>query len=243
MEVHVGCCGYPQPRKKYYEHLRLVEIQKTLYQLPREKSAQAMRAEAPASVEFTMLAWQLITHRPSSPSYRHLLVPVEESRRDHYGSFRPTLEVFRAWDQTLEVARALEAEVVVFQSPHTFAPGPKNIANMKAFFGRCERDGLQLGWEPRCGDWEPDEVGRICRELDLIHVVDPAQGREKAGSVIYWRMNGIGGYRHRYTDQELRKFVSMLRKSKKKKAYVLFNNIHMWDDALRFLALWEERGA
>lgn len=242
MELHVGCCGYPQPRKTYYEQFRLVEVQKTFYQPPRLKVAQAMRAEAPPSVEFTLLAWQLITHRPSSPSYRRLMVPVEEQKRDHYGSFRPTEEVFEAWEQTLEVAQALEAEIVVFRTPKTFGPGPKNRENMKAFFRECRREGLQLAWEPEVGVWEADEVGRICRELDLIHVVDPTLGREKAGSVIYWRMNGIGGYRHRYTDQELRKFITILRKSKKKKAYILFNNIHMWDDALHFQALWEERG-
>jgi uncharacterized protein YecE (DUF72 family) len=33
----------------------------------------------------------------------------------------------------------------------------------------------------------------------------------------------------------------MLRKSKKKRAYVLFNNIYMWDDAQRFLEIWEKR--
>ncbi len=243
MEVHVGCCGYPQPKKMYYEHFDLVEIQKTFYQLPRVKSAQAWRLEAPPSVEFTLLAWQLITHRPSSPSYRHLTVPVDEAKRDCYGSFKPTEEVCEVWEQTLEVAHALESEMVIFQAPPTFGPGPKNIANIREFFTKCRRDGIHLGWEPKGTDWDPEEVGRLCRELDLIHVVDPIQGREKAGSIIYWRMHGIGGYRHQYTDQELRRFISILRKSKKKKAYVLFNNIHMWEDALRFQALWEERKA
>lgn len=239
MEVHVGCCGYPQPKQKYYEHFDLVEIQKTFYQPPRVKSAQAWRQESPASVEFTLLAWQLITHRPSSTGYRRLTVPIEEDRRDCYGSFRPTEEVFRAWEQTLEVARALESEMVIFQAPTTFGPGPKNLSNLREFFSSCARDGLFLGFEPKGGEWGPEETGRLCRELDLIHVVDPAQGREKAGSIIYWRMHGISGYRHRYSDQELRRFASILRKSKKKKAYVLFNNVHMWEDALRFKALWE----
>jgi len=35
--------------------------------------------------------------------------------------------------------------------------------------------------------------------------------------------------------------VTILRKSKKKKAYVLFNNVSMWEDSQRFLEIWEKR--
>jgi len=217
-----------------------VEIQRTFYQLPRVKTAQKWRQESPAYFEFTLKAWQLITHRPSSPTYRRLSHPIPDELKEAYGSFRPTPENFKAWKDTLEVARALEAEIVVFQSPSSFGPGPKNIAQMREFFSTIERDNLQVAWEPR-GHWSPDEAGQLCRDLDLLHVVDPYLGREKAGSIIYWRLHGAGNFRHRYTDQELGKLVTMLRKSKKKKAYVLFNNIYMWEDSQRFLEIWEKR--
>lgn len=241
MELKIGCCGFPQTRQMYYRTLPMVEIQKTFFQPPRVKTAQKWRQESSPYFEFTLKAWQLITHRPSSPTYQRLSHPIPEgSRRDAYGSFKPTPETFKAWKDTLDVARALEAEVVVFQSPSSFGPGPKNMAQMRKFFSTIERDGLKMAWEPH-GQWTLEEAGKLCRELDLLHVVDPLQGREKAGSVIYWRLHGIGSYRHRYTDQELGKVVTMLHKSKKKKAYVLFNNIHMWEDAQRFLQIWEKR--
>ena len=217
-----------------------MEVQRTFYQLPRVKTSYKWRQESPAHFEFTLKAWQLITHLPSSPTYRRLSHPIPEELKDAYGSFKPTPENFKAWKDTLEVARALEAEIVVFQSQPSFGPGPKNKAQMRAFFSTIERDGLQMAWEPR-GPWTPDEAGKICRELDLLHVVDPFQNREKAGAVIYWRLHGTGNFRHRYTDQELGKLVTILRKSKKKKAYVLFNNIYMWEDAQRFLDIWEKR--
>lgn len=242
MELKVGCCGFPQARHIYYRTLPLVEVQKTFYQLPRVKTSHKWRQESPAHFEFTLKAWQLITHRPSSPTYRRLSHPIPEELREAYGSFKPTAEVLKAWKDTLEVARALEAEIVVFETPSTFGPGPKNLAQMREFFSTIERDGLQMAFEPR-GQWDPDETGKLCRELDLLHVVDPFQGREKAGSVIYWRMHGIGNYRHRYSDQELGKLATILRKSKKKKAYVLFNNVFMWEDAQRFLEIWEKRTA
>lgn len=240
MELKVGCCGFPQARRAYYKALPLVEIQKTFYQLPRVKTCQKWRHESPPHFEFTLKAWQLITHIPSSPTYRHLSQPIPEEQKEAYGSFRPTPETFQAWKETMDVAKALEAEVVVFQSPSSFGPGPKNIQQMRDFFGTIERSGLHLAWEPR-GHWGLEEAGQLCRELDLLHVVDPYNGREKSGSIIYWRLHGTGGYRHRYTDQELSKLVTVLRKSKKKKAYVLFNNVYMWEDSQRFLAIWEKR--
>ncbi|MBC7229717.1 MAG: DUF72 domain-containing protein [Actinobacteria bacterium] len=240
MELKVGCCGFPQARQIYYETLPLVELQKTFYQLPRVKTAQKWRQESPPHFEFTLKAWQLITHRPSSPTYKRLTHPIPEESRDAYGSFKPTPENFAAWRETLEVATALDAEIVLFQTPATFTPGPKNIAQMREFLSTIERGRLQLAWEPR-GQWDAEEAGRICRELDLLHVVDPFRGREKAGQIIYWRLHGIGSYRHRYTDQELGKLVTMLRRSKKKRAYVLFNNINMWEDAQRLLELWRRR--
>jgi uncharacterized protein YecE (DUF72 family) len=240
LELKVGCCGFPQARQMYYRTLPLVEVQKTFYQPPRVKTSQKWRQEAPPYFEFTLKAWQLITHRPSSPGYRRLSHPIPAKQRDAYGSFKPTSENFKAWKETLDVAHALEAEIVVFETPASFGPGPRNTANMREFFSTIQRNGLQLAWEPR-GKWTREGAGELCRELDLLHIVDPFQGREKAGSVIYWRLHGVGSYRHRYTDQELGKIVTLLRKSKKKRAYVLFNNIYMWEDARRFLEIWEKR--
>jgi len=240
LELKVGCCGFPQARQIYYRTLPLVEVQRTFYQLPRVKTSHKWRQESPAHFEFTLKAWQLITHLPSSPTYRRLSHPIPDELKDAYGSFKPTPANFKAWKDTLEVARALEAEIVVFQSQPSFGPGPKNMAQMREFFSTIERDGLQMAWEPR-GPWSPDEAGKLCRELDLLHAVDPFQNREKAGALIYWRLHGTGNFRHRYTDQELGKLVTILHKSKKKKAYVLFNNIYMWEDAQRFLEIWEKR--
>lgn len=240
MELKVGCCGFPQAKQAYYKTLPCVELQKSFYQPPRVKTCMKWRQEAPAYFEFTLKAWQLITHRPSSPGYRRLTRPIPDEAREAYGSFRPTPETFRAWKETLEVARALESEIVLFQTPSTFGPGPKNIAQMRGFLTSIERNGLHLAWEPR-GQWDPEEAGKLCRELDLLHVVDPFRGREKSGSIIYWRLHGVGGFQHRYTDRELSRLASILNKSKKKKAYVFFNNVFMWEDAQRFLDLWNRR--
>jgi hypothetical protein len=45
---------------------------------------------------------------------------------------------------------------------------------MRARLSELERAGLTLAWEP-CGDWpdHPDRVREVCRDLELVHVVDP----------------------------------------------------------------------
>jgi hypothetical protein len=44
---------------------------------------------------------------------------------------------------------------------------------MRQFFALVERpQGIRMLWEPR-GPWPPELVLELCRELDLVHVVDP----------------------------------------------------------------------
>ena len=92
MPVKVGCCGFPRARSKYYDAFELVEVQKTFYKPPRLETARKWRAEAPSSFEFTLKAWQLITHHPSSPTYRKAGITVPPEERNRYGFFRPTDE-------------------------------------------------------------------------------------------------------------------------------------------------------
>ncbi len=95
-----------------------------------------------------------------------------------------------------------------------------------------DRGGLRFAWEPR-GNWPTELVAQLCRELDLIHGVDPFVTPPAHGSPFYFRLHGRGGYRYRYTDEDLLALRQMCRGP----GYVLFNNLGMWEDALRFWAL------
>lgn len=229
MDVKVGCCGFAKARAKYFEHLALVEIQQTFYKPPRLETARRWRTEAPPSFEFALKAWQLITHEPSSPTYRKAKIEVKEPNR--YGAFRPSEEVFAAWERTREIAEALEAKIVVFQCPASFRPTEEHKANVRAFFRSIGRGELTLAWEPR-GPWGDDEVKGLCAELGLIHCVDPFQRQPVHGNLAYFRLHGRGGYRYRYNDEDL---VTLLEWSRPYgETYCLFNNINMFEDAMRF---------
>lgn len=126
MKIRIGCCGFPVSRKRYYSTFDVVEVQKTFYEPPQLKTVQRWRDSAPEGFEFTLKAWQLITHTPKSPTYRRLRTPVPAGREGNFGSFKPTDEVFEAWRRTREIATLLRTRVVVFQCPASFAPTDGN---------------------------------------------------------------------------------------------------------------------
>lgn len=226
--IKVGCCGFPRAQKEYYKHFPVVEVQQTFYQPPQVETAKRWRVKAPDGFEFTLKAWQLITHPPTSPTYRRLRVEIDQ--RDRYGFFRSTDEVLAAWERTKEIAEALETRLVLFQCPASFTPTEEHIADMRAFFYTIEQDGLLFAWEPR-GGWSDDLVRDICQELGLIHCVDPFQRPSVHGEVAYFRLHGIGGYRYRYTNQDLSRLLHWCQRYKE--GYCLFNNISMFEGALR----------
>ncbi|MDQ6760661.1 MAG: DUF72 domain-containing protein, partial [Acidobacteriota bacterium] len=68
--------------------------------MPAAALATRWREAAPAGFQFFVKAWQLITHTPASPTYRRLKTPIQPSDRDLLGSFRPTEQVWLAWQRT-----------------------------------------------------------------------------------------------------------------------------------------------
>lgn len=231
MMVKVGCCGFPGGKEKYFSRYKLAEVQNTFYKPPRIGTAKRWQDQAPDDFEFTLKAWQLITHQPQSPTYRKARLDIPEMKKDCYGSFKPTDEVFEAWERTKEIAEALQSRMLVFQCPASFSPTPRNKENMRRFFNSLERGELTFVWEPR-GDWEAMEIKELCGELDLIHGVDPFSRNPVYGHINYFRLHGRGGYRYQFTDEDLAHLLEMCQGSET--SYCMFNNIYMDKDAFKF---------
>jgi len=232
-QIKVGCCGFATAQKTYFDLFKVIEIQQTFYQLPEIKTAEKWRSAAPPGFEFTMKAWQLITHVPSSPTYRRLRERIDPGKADRYGGFRPTREVVEAWKRTAEFAKTLGASIIVFQCPASFRPLEQNAKNMRTFFGEIDREGFTFAWEPR-GAWPNDLVRKLCEELNLIHCVDPFKNEPLFGAIDYFRLHGITDYVYTYTDKELE---ILRKKMSEKPTYVMFNNNTMKEDALRFMKI------
>lgn len=238
----VGLCGFTIAMEDYALRYAVVEVQQTFYQPPSNATMERWLAATPRSLEFTLKAWQLITHPSSSPTYRRTTEPLTTEERAQCGYFRNAAIVERAYRRSLECARVLSATAMLFQCPSSFTPSDENLARMRAFFRSIERPrGLRLLWEPRGRPWvaaRRDAVA-LCRELDLVHVVDPFVTPPEHGHPVYWRLHGITGPRHRYTDDELQRLKQMLVEADAREpAYVMFNEMPRATDALRFLALY-----
>jgi uncharacterized protein YecE (DUF72 family) len=70
--LKVGCCGFRSARADYVQLFPVVEVQQTFYQPPQISTLKRWREDAPTDFEFTIKAWQLITHEARSPTYKRL---------------------------------------------------------------------------------------------------------------------------------------------------------------------------
>lgn len=236
MDLKVGCCGFPRTKEEYFRKFGAVEIQKTFYRLPSLERAHALRAGAPKGFEFTMRAWQLITHELASPTYTRKDRKTHGARGHELGAFRRTDSVLMAWDDTEEVASALGAKVIFFESPDMFAPSDENKENMRRFFRGIDRKSYVLAWRPGAS-WSEDETRRACADSDLVHAADPFREKVLTGKVKYLRLEGIGGRRTKYKGWDLKRLKDFCEDQSVASAdpiYVLFNNTYRMSDAERF---------
>ena len=212
----------------------MLEVQHTFYEPPSDALLKRWRLSSPGRFEFTIKAWQYVTHESSSPTYRRLKAPMPEEHRGRIGSFRTTEPVLAAWARTLECAAILRATAVLLQCPKSFRPTDENVARLREFVTTVERPAGRLLWEPR-GDWPVSLLTDLCRDLDLVHVVDPMQTETVTPEQTYYRRHGTTGSRHVHTDEELRRLRDLV--DGRPTPYVMFNNLPRVGDAERFLAL------
>ncbi|HEX2911151.1 MAG TPA: DUF72 domain-containing protein [Chloroflexia bacterium] len=229
--IKIGCCGFAAAQKRYAELFPVIEVQQTFYQPPQLPTLQRWRETFPADFEFTLKAWQLITHEGWSKTYSRLKISLTEQERREAGFFKATSIVHQGWETTYECAVALQAQLVLFQCPASFKPTKVNLERMRSFFSGIERGPLKLLWEPR-GDWPIQLVTALCQELNLIHAVDPFVQASVTPELTYYRLHGGEGYRHDYDDEELKKLITLI--PAQGESYVMFNNINMLENARRF---------
>lgn len=238
--VKVGLCGFTMAMDDYPRSFPVVEVQQTFYEPPSDSVMRRWLAGMPPGFEFTLKAWQLITHDSKSPTYRRLKKPLDDLERASCGGFRDSRIVRSALERSLDCARLLRASTLLFQCPASFRPEPENVARLRHFIARIARPqcppGLRLAWEPRGTAWTQHShlAIELCQELGLVYVVDPFVDAicETAGPA-YLRLHGLTGARHVYTDDELARLADMTPPN----AYVMFNNIPRVGDAKRFLAM------
>lgn len=216
----IGTCGWSYLPKKFVEpgesRLRayakifdVAEINSTFYQLPKTSTARAWRKEVDSvneKFEFTVKVPKLITH---------------------ISGFSDT----ETWKKICDIGEALNAKIMVFQTPTSFKDNAQNLAKVKKFFKQAK--GFKFVMEPR--EWKLETIEKVFPEIGLIHVTDPFKDTHIKQKFNYYRMHGKGNimYRYRFKDDDL----DFLKKNMSSKDYIFFNNIFMYDDAMRMMEL------
>jgi len=241
-ETKIGCCGFPVARDEYFSKYKVVELQSTFYHPPEEAVLRRWREEAPPDFEFSLRAWQLITHDPHSPTYGRLKMEIPPAIEKNFGAFKPTEEVFAAWERTRVVAEILKARLIIFQTPSSFVPSSGNKRNLEAFFSYIKREGLIMAWEPR-GKWDESDVRATCKDLHLLHVVDPFKAPRVHKGRGYFRLHGAGpsGHKYKYTEKDLLKVKNLV--TRYPGSYILFNNTHMLEDSEELMGMLSSNNA
>jgi uncharacterized protein YecE (DUF72 family) len=256
--IKVGTCGfgYYKPREGWKERyvsrlqafsarLETLEVNRTFYSLPMLKTAERWRGEALEGFEFTVKAWQAITHPTDSPTWRKRKNRLTERQKKNFGYLRPNREILDAWEQTKEVSEALGAKVCVLQTPASFRCTKEHERNMREFLNRIDRGRIRLAWEPR-GEWNiyPAKIRQICNNLGLIHIVDLMR-REPLSDhpAAYIRLHGLNpkeyDYNYAYSATELRQLANKLKQLSEgyEVLYCMFNNDAMYADAKKLLKM------
>jgi uncharacterized protein YecE (DUF72 family) len=229
--IRSGCCGFSSDKGRCFRQLQAVEVQDTFFQPPKSKVLLRWRQRAPSGFSFAIRAFQLITHSSDSPGYRR----VAESWRGSLaetGHFRATPLVARATELTFEAARALQCRAVVFDTPASFTPTAVNRRLLTAYFERLDR-GFPLVWNAQ-GIWQPEEVERIAKDLDIHPCLDPqtVSQRDPVRSFCYVRV-----MQPRCDDGQLWELAAALRG---RDGFCLFNGTNMFRDAIRLQGLLAE---
>ncbi len=210
--IRVGCSGFGMAQSKYFGLYSTIEIQQTFYQPPSIKTLNRWRNDAPDDFEFAMKAWQLITHSSKSPTLRRLKRQLSAQELSECGEFKNTDIVREALESTLACAEVLRSKAVIFQCPASFTPTSEHVYNLETFFTSFTRPkGVHLYWEPR-GNWDPALIDRLCRTLHIFHAVDPFLDFSVTPDHPYFRLHGIGGWRHAYSATELADIDDRLQK-------------------------------
>jgi len=238
----IGTCGFQKSRRRHYEALDAVEVQQTFYDPPPPETLARWRREAPSGFIFTVKAWMLITHGYNSRLWRRLRreLPYEPESFKPFDLSRPVLW---ALEVTLEAARALDARILVFQTPASFRASRENVERLIRFYRETGLNDWEVYWEPR-GDWW-DEGRSLLEEAfrEGIRVAgDVLRGRRppEGQGTLYTRLHGLGGrgetnYRYKYTDDDLERLLGIA--SSWRGAYIMFNNVYAFDDAVRLRSM------
>ena len=219
METYVGTSGwsyqgwrerfYPPEIKpsewlEYYaQHFKTVEINMTFYRSPKPAILHNWVARTPEDFIFTLKASRQITHIKKLYKVEHDL--------EHLAFLAKQLRN--------------KAGCLLYQLPPSLT---KNLELLESFL-KSLPEGFRHVLEFRHPSWYAPEVYNLMSNHGVVFCV-VSSSRVPPEAVVtsetaYFRFHGLtGGFRYRYSDDELKKWAKVISQSTARECFVYFNN-------------------
>jgi uncharacterized protein YecE (DUF72 family) len=153
--------------QKYAERYDLLELRPGDASVPRPSTLRAWRKKVPPAFVFSVVLPKVV------------------------GELRPSSGLDEALEESLAVARAVEARCLIIATPPSITPTELNRRRLSALVERIPHDAVTLAWEAT-GIWERDEADDFASKLGVVPVVDPAREPAPKGPIVYCRLRGLG---------------------------------------------------
>ncbi len=253
-KIWVGTCGQVVAWQKFFDLFSALEINATFYKFPTERQVKNWKKYLKEGKEkgafLSMKAHQLFTHPLRSPTWKRSEFSPEERKRlkDLVGCLKWNDFTRGQLERTKILLEELVLDFLLFQLPAACEAEKEQILP----FLRQAREmltrwgiGLEIRWEDRTLLEEAYAEG-ITPVFDPFLEPDLREEFFPKLDFLYLRLHGEKGpggrinYRHRYEDQELNTLKDWLFEAKAERICVLFNNVYMKEDALRFEELLQK---
>ncbi len=219
MKLYIGTSGwsYPGWRNRFYppeikppdwlefyaRHFDTVEINMTFYRSPNPETLHNWAARTPADFIFTLKASRQITHLKKLQKVEHDL--------EHFAF----------------LARQLRGKTgcLLYQLPPSLS---KDMPLLESFV-KTLPVGFRQVIEFRHPSWYDPEVYEVMSRSGIIFcVVSSARVPPEVvvtAKTAYFRFHGLtGGYRYRYSEQELKNWAEAVGRCGAEEAFIYFNN-------------------
>ncbi len=236
---HLGTSGWSYPGWKgrfypadlpasewlsfYAGHFSTVEINMTFYRFPKPETLQGWLKKTPAHFRFALKANRQITHRKK------------------LRNVKSEVRYFTLLADSLREKLAC----ILFQLPPSIR---KDLGLLDEFLMTLSPEHRNV-IEFRHESWYDEAVGDRLRSRGVTFcTVSSAQVPDatiETSGLAYFRFHGLtGGYRHRYSDEELAHWAETISRVKAEERFVYFNNdyqAHAVDNCLKLAELLKAR--
>jgi uncharacterized protein YecE (DUF72 family) len=165
--VLVGLPALVGDVQKYAKRFDVVELRPVDTSTPRAATLRAQRKAAPPAFVFSVVLPRVVGALAAGP------------------------ELDEALAAALSVAVAVEARVILLQTPAAVRPTAANRKRIAALFERLPQESVVLAWEP-AGVWEHDDVVATAKAAGALAVFDAAREELPPGPSAYTRVRALG---------------------------------------------------